>query len=119
MSTSSDLGTDWNFRVFDKRLIVVKTKNESVRKVAVLDVLTNLMFAVEVPDVISMNELGGDKEYLANLRVHTAKNFDSVDKDFIDFFEVLDVDQSIEDFIKAYWIYPSKIRFELVEIEEP
>ncbi len=43
----------------------------------------------------------------------------NVDKDFINFFEALDVDQSIEDFIKAYWIYPSKIRFELVEIEEP
>ena len=42
-----------------------------------------------------------------------------VDKDFIDFFEALDVDQNIEDFIKAYWVYPSKIRFELVDIEEP
>jgi len=40
MSTSLDLEADWNFRVFDKRLIVAKTKNESVRKVAVLDVLT-------------------------------------------------------------------------------
>ena len=42
-----------------------------------------------------------------------------VDEDFINFFEALDIDQSIEDFIKAYWIYPSKIRFELAEIEEP
>ena len=47
MSASLDLESDWNFRVFDKRLVVVKTKNESVRKVAVLDVLTNLMFAVD------------------------------------------------------------------------
>ena len=119
MSVSLDLESDWNFRVFDKRLIVVKTKNESVRKVAVLDVLTNLMFAVEVPDTISMKELNVDKEYLANLRVYTAKNVGNVDKDFINFFEALDIDQNIEDFIKAYWIYPSKIRFELVEIEEP
>ena len=66
--------SDWNFRVFDKRLIIVKTKNESVRKVAVLDVLTNLMFAVEVPDMISMQELSLDTEYLANLRVYTSKN---------------------------------------------
>ncbi len=36
-----------------------------VRKVAVLDVLTNLMFAVEVPDMISMKELSVDKEYLS------------------------------------------------------
>ena len=119
MSVSLDLESDWNFRVFDKRLIVVKTKNENVRKVAVLDVLTNLMFSVEVPDMISMKELILEREYLANLRVYTAKDVGNVDKEFISFFEALDIDQNIEDFIKAYWIYPSKIRFELTEIEEP
>ncbi len=119
MSASSNLEGDWNFRVFDKRLVVVKTKNNNVRKVAVLDVSTNLVFAVEVPDTISIQELNVDKEYLANLKVYTTKNVGSVDKDFTDFFEVLDIDQSIEDFIKAYWIYPSKIRFELTEMEEP
>ena len=119
MSASLDIESDWNFRVFDKRLVVVKAKNESVRKVAVLDVLTNLPFAVEVPDMISMQELSVGKEYLANLRVYTSKNLEGVDKDFTDFFEALDVDQSIEDFIKAYWIYPSKIRFELIDVEEP
>ena len=119
MSASLDVDSNWNFRVFDKRLVVVKTKNDSVRKVAVLDVLANLMFAVEVPDKISMQELTVDQEYLANLRVYTQKNVSGVDKDFINFFEALDIDQSVEDFIKAYWIYPSKIRFELVEVEEP
>jgi len=119
MSASLDIESDWNFRVFDKRLIVIKTKNSVVHKVAVLDVLTNLMFTVEVPDMISMQELSVDKEYLANLRVYTSKNVGNVDSDFINFFEAVDVDQSIEDFIKVYWIYPSKIRFELVEIEEP
>ena len=119
MSASLDIESDWNFRVFDKRLIVIKTKNNAARKVAVLDVLTNLMFTVEVPDMVSMQELNSDKEYLANLRVYTSKNVGNVDSNFIDFFEAVDVDQSIEDFIKAYWIYPSKIRFELVEIEEP
>jgi hypothetical protein len=119
MSASWDIASDWNFRIFDKRLIVVKTKNESVRKVAVLDVLTNLMFAVELPDTISMQKLTVDKEYLVNLRVYTTKNIEDVDKDFVNFFEALDIDQSIEDFIKAYWVYPSKIRFELVDIEEP
>jgi len=119
MSASGDIAGDWSFRVFDKRLIVVKTKNESLRKVAVLDVLTNLMFAVELPDTISMQELSVDKEYLADLRVYTAKNVEGIDKDFVNFFEASDVDQSIEDFIKAYWVYPSKIRFELVDVEEP
>jgi hypothetical protein len=119
MSASLDIESDWNFRVFDKRLVVVKAKNESVRKVAVLDVLTNLPFAVEVPGMVSMQELSVDKEYLANFRVYTSKNLEGVDKDFTDFFEALDVDQSIEDFIKAYWIYPSKIHFELIDVEEP
>lgn len=119
MSASLDVSSDWNFRVFDKRLIVVKTKNETVRKIAVLDTLTNLMFGVDVPDMISMQELSVDEEYLANLRVYTAKDIQGVDKDFINFFEAVDVDQSIEDFIKAYWVYPTKIRFELIDLEEP
>jgi len=119
MSASSDIESDWNFRVFDKRLIVVKAKNDCARKVVVLDVLTNVSFAVEGPDMISMQELSVGKEYLANLRVYTSKNVEGVDEDFINFFEELDVDQSIEDFIKAYWIYPSKIRFELIDVEKP
>jgi hypothetical protein len=119
MSVSFDLESDWNFRILDKRLIVVKTKNESVRKIAVLDVLTDLTFSVEVPEMISMKELNVGGEYLANLRVYTTKDVGNVDKEFINFFAALDIDQSIEDFIKAYWIYPSKIRFELAELEEP
>jgi len=119
MSASLDVENDWNFRIFDKRLVIVKTKNASVRKVAVLDVLTNLMFAIEVPDMISMDELAVDHEYLANLKVYTQKNANDVDKDFVNFFEAIDVDQSIEDFIKAYWVYPGKIRFELADLEEP
>jgi hypothetical protein len=119
MSASLNVDNNWNFRVFDKRLIVVKTKNERIRKAAILDVLTNLMFAVEVPDIISMEELALEKEYSANLRVYTTKNIEGVDMDFVDFFEVVDVNQDIEDFIKAYWIYPSKIRFELIDLEEP
>ena len=41
------------------------------------------------------------------------------DKESHNFFDALDVDQAAEDFIKAYWVYPIKIRFELVEVEEP
>jgi hypothetical protein len=119
MSASVDMESDWNFRVFDKRLVVVKGKNEYIRKVAVLDAATNLPFAVEVPDMVLMKELNIGKEYLANLKVYTSKNLDGVDKDFTDFFEALDIDQSMEDFIRAYWIYPNKIRFELIDLEEP
>jgi len=119
MSASLHVAGDWNFRAFDKRLITVKTKNETLRKAAVLDALTNLTFAIEIPDIISMDELGVDRQVLANIRVYTAKNMEGINADFIDFFQALDVDQSVDDFIKAYWIYPSKIRFELIDLEEP
>ena len=119
MSASLDVSDNWNFRIVDKRLVVVKTKNEGVHKVAVLDVLTNLTFGVEVPVPIIIQELNVEREYLFNLKVYTSKNLKGVDKDFVNFFEALDVDQSIEDFIKAYWLYPSKIRFELSDVEEP
>jgi hypothetical protein len=119
MSASLDIESDWNFRALDKRLIVVKAKNIDARKVAVLDVLTNVPFAIEAPQIVSIQELAISKEYLANLKVYTSKNLEGVDRDFTDFFEALDIDQSIEDFIKVYWIYPNKIRFELVDVEEP
>lgn len=119
LSASLDVESDWNFRILEKRLIVIKTKNENIHKVAVLDVLTNLMFTVQVPESIPLAQLANNQEYLFNLRVLTSKSIDEVDKDFVGFFEALDIDQAMEDFIKAYWIYPTKVRFQLVEVEEP
>ncbi len=118
MSASLDVEGDWNFRRLDKRLVVVKTKSEPARKIAVLDVLSNLVFTVQVPDTINMQELEADKEYLFNLNVLTSKKLDDVEKDFVSFFEAVDIEQSMEDFIRAYWVYPGKIRFQLVEVEE-
>jgi hypothetical protein len=118
-SLTSPNATEWNYRTTDKRIVIVKTKNVSVLKVAVLDVLTNLLFAIEVQNKALLDSLAIDKEYLANLKVYTSTNLQDVDKDFINFFQAVDIDQEIEDFIKAYWIYPAKIRFELVEAEEP
>ena len=101
-----------------QRLIVMKTKAESVRKAAALDVLTNLPLALSIPKELAMEDLAADKEYLASLKVYTSKNLQMVDEEFINFFDAVDVDQNVEDFIKAYWVYPDKIRFELVEVEE-
>lgn len=119
MSASLDVASGWNFRVFDKRLIIVKTKNENVRKIAASDILTNLTFAIEVPDTIAMQDIEIDKEYSANLKVYTSKDLNGVEVDFINFFQALDIDQSMDDFIKAYWVYPNKIRFLLDSLEEP
>jgi hypothetical protein len=110
---------NWNYRKIEQRLIVIKTKNEKVRKTAALDVLTNLFVTIDVPENINMTELQPEKEFLAQLKVYTSKNLDGIDKEFVEFFDTLDIDQAIEDFIKAYWIYPNKISFELAEIEEP
>jgi hypothetical protein len=119
LSAALNQETDWNYRIVDQRLIVVKTKNENVRKVATLDVLTNLPIAMNVALDIPMESLQAEKEYLAHLKVYTSRNLEGIDKGFINFFEALDIDQSIEDFIKAYWIYPGKIRFVLTDVEEP
>jgi|AGTN01.2.fsa_nt_gi hypothetical protein len=122
LSASLNIESDWNFRVLEKRLVVVKTKAENVGKVAVLDVPTNIMFTVEVKDKVSqtpISHLNAGKEYLFNIRVLTSKNLDDVKPDAISFFEAVDIEQSMDDFIKAYWLYPSKIRFQLTEAEEP
>ena len=94
MSASLNVESDWNFRVSDKRLVVVKSKNEVARKVAVLDVLTNLMFATHIPDSVDMGQFVVEREYLFDLRVYTSKFVGEVDKEFVGFFEA-DIDQSM------------------------
>ncbi len=118
-SLSSPDSAQWNYRITEKRLVIAKTKNVKVRKIAVLDVLTNLPFAIEVQDETLLNSISVEKEYLTNLKVYTSTNLQGIDKDFINFFEAVDIDQEMENFIRAYWIYPAKIRFELFEAEEP
>ncbi len=121
---SSTLDTDreakaWNFRITAQRLVLIRTKSVAVRKVAALDVLTNLSFVLNLPKEYDMESLQTNKQYYANFKVFTSKDLEGVDSDFVNFFDALDVDQTPEDFIKAYWVYPAKIRFELQEVEEP
>jgi hypothetical protein len=122
LSASLNVESGWNFRALEKRLATVKSKAEAVGKIAVQDTLTNLMFTVEVQKDISatpITELSAGKQYLLNLRVITSQNLNDVKADAISFFQAVDIEQSIEDYIKAYWLFPSKIRFQLVEAEEP
>jgi hypothetical protein len=118
LSAALNQETEWNFRILDKRLVTVKTKSEGIRKIAVLDVLTNLMFTVHASEAVDMQTIAPNTEYLFSLNVYTAKNPGDINKDFVNFFEAVDIDQDMEDFIKAYWVYPTKIRFELIEVEE-
>jgi hypothetical protein len=116
---SSSEETGWNYRIFGTRPVLIKAKNDRMRKVVALDLLTDLPFAFEVPESIMVESIEVEKEYSATLKVFTLKNIMGVEKEFVEFFEVLDVDQSFEDFIKAYWMYPNHIAFELTEIEQP
>lgn len=67
---------------------------------------------------MSLDRLEIEKSYFASLKVYTSRNIQNVMPEYVDFFEAIDVDQPIEDFIKAYAIYPKLIKFEIVE-EEP
>jgi hypothetical protein len=84
---------------------------------AAIDLVTNLPFAIEVPHSISLDSVDLENAIYASLKVYTAENIGGVPQEYVEFFKVLDVDQSIEDFIKAYWLFPTLIRFELVEME--
>jgi hypothetical protein len=114
---SSSKDNEWVYRISDRRTISVKAKNEQVRKIAALDIVTNLPFAIEVPSNISLDTVDFEKPIYAFLKVYTAQNIEGVPSEYVEFFKVLDVDQSIEDFIKTYWLFPKQIRFELIEME--
>ena len=108
---------DWNYRIVAKRPIRVKAKNDQMRKAVATDILTNLPFAFEIANNVSVETINVEKSFSATLKVYTSKNVEGVESEHLEFFEVLDVDQSFEDFVKAYWMYPSFIVFELTEIE--
>ncbi len=113
------MDAEWNFRLTEQRLVILKTKNESVRKAAALDVLTNLPFALNISSDKVIESLCNEKEYWATINVYSSNNLEGVDKNFVNFFTASDINQKIEDFLKTFWIYPGKIRFELINFEEP
>jgi hypothetical protein len=70
-----------------------------------------------VPEDYLLEMLESQKIYFASFKVYTLKDVEDVGSDFVDFFTAVDVDQSIEDFLKAYWLFPNYVKFELTEIE--
>lgn len=117
LSASPELQSEWNYRIIANRQIIVKGKNPQVRRVSAIDVLTKTPFPIEVPSDFSLETLEIEKGYFAIFKVYTLKNIKDVTADFVEFFEAVDIDQSIEDFIKAYWLYPDHIKFELTQAE--
>ncbi len=118
MSTIMNVNNiDWSYRKLDERLVRMKSTNVHDRKAVAVDVLTNISIIIDVPKETAIECLEPEKEYYANLEVYTSKNLKEIGNDFMEFFEEVDVDQNMEDFLKAYLFYPSKIRFEAVTIE--
>ncbi len=117
MASSLESNSGWVYRVFDRRAISVKAKNEDVRKIAAVDLLTSLPFGIDVAPDVSLADIVVGETYYARIKVYTSRSLQGVAPEYVDFFEVLDVDQTVEDFIKAYWLYPKLIKFELVEVE--
>ena len=117
MSVSSENSNEWVYRIFDRRTISVKSKNEKARTIAAIDILSNLPFALKVSQSMPLEKVEVEESYFASLKVYTAQKVPGVSQEFVEFFTVLDVDQSIEDFLRAYLLYPKLIKFELVEAE--
>ena len=118
MSTSPDLQNEWNYRIVASRQIVIKAKNNEVRKISAIDLLTKLPFLLVAPMDFPIDTLEVEKGYFATFKVYTLKNVKEIPSDLVEFFAAVDVDQNVEDFIKAYWLYPSYIKFEFVESEQ-
>jgi len=117
VSATHDQQSDWNFRLLDSRQVKIKGKSDDVHRVSVIDILTGLPFPLLAATDFPMDSLDIDKTYFATFKVYTLKKVEGMPADFVEFFEILDVNQSVVDFIKAYWLYPKHIRFELVEAE--
>jgi hypothetical protein len=109
--------SSWNFRITAIRPVIVKAKNDCLRKALAIDLSIDLPFAFVIPESVPMESVKAEKRFSATFKVFTSKNVEGVEKEFIEFFEVLDVDQSFEDFVKVYWLYPNHITFELTRIE--
>jgi hypothetical protein len=79
--------------------------------------LLELPFAFEVSQDVAVETVEVEKRFSAAFRVYTSKNVEGVEGEFVEFFEVLDVDQGFGDFVNAYWMFPNFIVFELTRIE--
>jgi hypothetical protein len=118
LSTSSTFkGSDWNYRIIETRPVLIKARNDRMRKAVAIDLSLDLPFAFEISPDVAMNEVKVERRFVATLKVYTSNSVEDVADEFVEFFKVLDVDQSFEAFVKAYWMYPNYISFELTKIE--
>ncbi len=117
LAITSEFESDWIYRVFDRRIISVKAKNDHIHKIAAIDLLTNLPFSVDVVKELQMKNFEVEKTYFARIKVYVAREIQGEAPEHVNFFEELDQNQTVDDFIKAYWLYPKLIKFEVTEAE--
>lgn len=110
-------GSDCNYRVSATRPILIKAKNDRMRKAIAIDLIVNLPLAFEISQSVPVKSVEVGKEFSVTLKLYSSKNVEGVDAEFVEFFEVLDADQRFDDFVRAHWMYPNYIAFDLTRIE--
>jgi hypothetical protein len=108
----------WNFRISDRRSILVRSKEENNQRIYAQDISTKMPFILELAENVPADLIDVGKTYTARIKVYTAKSAEKVKADFIELFQVLDVDYPMEDFLEATCCYPDLVKFELVELED-
>ena len=108
----------WNFRISDRRSILVKSKEKNNHRIYAQDISTKMPFILELAEDVPADLIEVGKTYDARIKVYTAKSAEKVKADFIELFQVLDVDRPMEDFLETTCCYSDFVKFELVEIED-
>jgi hypothetical protein len=110
--------SEWNYRKTDMRTVIVKAKNLNDHKLVVEDVGTKLPFILEISANVPLHTIKVGQEYTVRIEIFTAKSMKDLKKEFIELFQVLDVDQPTEAFLSATCSHSALVRFELTEIEK-
>lgn len=108
----------WNYRIFDRRSILVKSKERNKRRIYAEDISTKMPFILELAEDVPADLIEVGKTYSARIKVYTIKSAEEVKADFTELFQMLDVDRPMADFIEATCCYPDLVKFELAEIED-
>ncbi|MCW4006973.1 MAG: hypothetical protein NWF04_10365 [Candidatus Bathyarchaeota archaeon] len=108
----------WVFRGSDLRPIQVKAKNMQIRKIAAMDLATSLPFGLDVPEEVPVESVKVGQASIVRLKIYTAQTVEDVAPEYAELFKTQNADQPTENFLKAYWLYPKHIKFELTEIQQ-
>ena len=78
--------SDWNYRIIATRPVLIKSKNECLRKALAIDLSSGLPFVFVISENVPLELLEAEKEISATLKVYNSKNVEDLAKDFMEFF---------------------------------